>query len=71
MATNLVGCEAIWSRKLPVGVFRTELEPTVIHCDNQSCIKLFENPIFHNRSKHIDMYYHHIRDVVQRGIVSL
>jgi hypothetical protein len=41
------------------------------HCDNQSCIKLTENPVFHDRSKHIDMRYHYIRDLVQRKTVKL
>jgi len=70
MAINLARCEAIWLRKLLVALFRTELVPTVIHYDNQSYIKLFDNPMFHDRSKHIDIHYHHI-DIVQRGIVSL
>ena len=43
----------------------------MIHCDNQSCIKLSENPVFHDMSKHIDIRYHFIRDCVQRGIVQL
>jgi hypothetical protein len=43
----------------------------VVHCDNQSCIKLTENPVFHDRSKHIDMKYHYIQDLVQRKTVKL
>jgi hypothetical protein len=54
MAASLASCEAIWLRKLLAGLFGQELEPTVIHCDNQSCIKLSENPVFHDRSKHIE-----------------
>jgi hypothetical protein len=38
------GREAVWLRKLLSDLFRTELEPTVIHCDNQSCIKLTREP---------------------------
>ena len=30
-----------------------------------------ENPVFHDRSKHIDIRYHFIRDMVQRGAVRL
>ena len=44
---------------------------TVIFCDNQSCVKLSENPVFHDRSKHIDMKYHYIRDIIQKGNVKL
>ena len=43
----------------------------MIYCDNQSCIKLTENPVFHDRSKHIQIRYHFIRDCVQWGAVKL
>jgi hypothetical protein len=43
----------------------------VIHCDNQSCIKLFENTMFHDRSKHIKMIYHYVQDMVQKNILSI
>ena len=46
MAASQASCEAIWLRKLPVGLFGRELGPTIIYCDNQSCIKLSENPVF-------------------------
>ena len=48
-------CEAIWLRKLMSGLFNLELDTTVILCDNQSCIKMTENPVFHDRSKHIEI----------------
>ena len=54
-----------------VSLFGSHLDPTVIHCDNHSCIKILVNPVFHDRSKHIDIRYHHIRDFVQRKIMLL
>ena len=30
-----------------------------------------ENPVFHDRSKYIEIKYHYIRDMVQRGVVKL
>jgi hypothetical protein len=71
IAASAASREAVWLRKLLSDLFRTELEPTVIHCDNQSCIKLTENPVFHDRSKHIEMRYHYIRDMIQRRALSL
>jgi hypothetical protein len=56
--------KAEWLRKLLSDLFRTKLEPTVVHCDNQNCIKLMENPVFHDRSKHIEMRYHYIQKKV-------
>ena len=47
------------------------MDATCIHCDNQSCVKLSENPVFHDKSKHIEIKYHYIRDMVQRGAVKL
>ena len=58
-------------RKILVGLFGSHLEPTVIYCDNQSCIKLSVNPVFHDRSKHIDIWYHHIIDCVQQKVMLL
>jgi hypothetical protein len=71
MAAIQAACEAIWMRKILVGLFGSHLDPTVIHCDNQSYIKLLINPVFHDRSKHIDIRYHHLRDCVQRKIMLL
>ena len=71
MEASRASCEAIWLRKMLVGLFRQRLRPTVIYCNNQSCIKLTENPVFHDRSKHIEIRYHFIRDYVQKGAVKL
>jgi hypothetical protein len=71
MAASHASCEALWLRKMLVGLFGVQLRPTVIYCDNQSCIKLSENPVFHDWSKHIKIRYHFIRDYVQRGVVEL
>ena len=53
-------CEAIWLQKLMSGLFNLELDTTMIICDNQSCIKMIENPVFHDRSKHIEIRYFYI-----------
>ena len=47
------------------------MDATFIHCDNQSCVRLSENLVFHDKSKHIEIKYHYIRDMVQRGVVKL
>ena len=47
------------------------MEATRVYCDNQSCIKLSKNPVFHDQSKHIDIRCHFIRDCVKCGAVQL
>ena len=64
-------CEEIWLQKLMSGLFDMELDTTMILCDNQSCIKMTENPVFHDKSKHIEIQYFYIRDMVQKGAIKL
>jgi len=49
----------------------TSLPPIHLFLDNQSAIHLTENPKFHNRTKHIDVKYHFIRDYYGEGILTL
>jgi hypothetical protein len=58
-------------RKLLARLFDQELDPIVIYCDNQSCIKLSKNPMLHDRSKHVEIINHFIRDRIQKGPVML
>ena len=44
---------------------------TTIFVDNQGAMKLAENPQFHNRTKHIDIRYHFIRDSLAAGQIVL
>ena len=64
-------CEAIWLRKFLTGLFDLEMRETVILCDNQSYIKMTENHVFHDKSKNIEIRYHFIHDMVQRGALKI
>ena len=44
--------------------------PIAIGEDNQSCIRLCQNPIMHKRSKHIETNIHLIRDKTEDGTIS-
>jgi hypothetical protein len=71
IATCSASCEAIWLQRLLTCLFDLEMEATMFLCDNQICIKMKENLVFHDKSKHIEIWYHYIRDMVQRGVVKL
>ena len=62
IAASMVCCEAVWLRKLFSKLFGHVLDTTVIFCDNQSGIRLYENPVFHDRSKyiHIQAYSYYV-----------
>lgn len=54
--------EAIWLRRFIKDIGHPCAEATIIFVDNESAIKLVKNPEFHQRSKHIDIRYHYIRE---------
>ncbi|KAJ9566493.1 LOW QUALITY PROTEIN: hypothetical protein OSB04_002459 [Centaurea solstitialis] len=41
--------------------------PVISHCDNMSTTYMASNPIFHARTKHIELDYHYVREKVARG----
>ncbi|GLT38190.1 hypothetical protein SLA2020_124540 [Shorea laevis] len=43
----------------------------VVYCDSQSVVHLSKNSTFHGRSKHIDVRYHWIRDVLDSKLLEL
>ena len=43
----------------------------MIHCDNYICVQMSVNPIFNDKSKHVEIQYHFIHDMVQKVAVEL
>ena len=50
---------------------RKELPPTVLWEDNQGAIALAKNPVFHKRTKHIQIRYHFVRDAVDDKVIDV
>ena len=46
-------------------------ETVMLHVDNQGALALAKNLVQHQRSKHIDIRYHFVRDEVRNGVVNL
>jgi hypothetical protein len=52
--------------------FHTMVENKIIlHNDNLSAQQLVKNPVYHQRSKHIDIRYHYTREIYEKGIIDL
>ena len=62
--------EAIWLARL-CSEFGLPDKAPVLGCDSQSAICLAKNAMFHARTKHIDVRYHFIREVLDDGLVTL
>jgi hypothetical protein len=60
--------EAIWIRQL-FGELKQSTPPITLRCDNQSTIKLAHNPVQHQRTKHVKVTWHFIRQAIKDGDV--
>ena len=59
-------CEIIWLKSLLTELGILVHIPMPMHCDNQVAIFIANNPVFHERTKHIEIDYHYIRDNYER-----
>jgi hypothetical protein len=71
IAETHVAKEAMWLRTFVSGITRQESGPLTIMGDNQGAIALAKDNKFHSRTKHIDLRYHFIHEVVEDGKVKM
>jgi Reverse transcriptase (RNA-dependent DNA polymerase) len=70
-AMSTASCQAVWLRRILTDCQIKQEGPTTIYCDNQSAIAMAHNPVYHARTKHIDIKVHFIRDLVAKSKVKL
>ncbi|KAI0488022.1 hypothetical protein KFK09_027845 [Dendrobium nobile] len=63
--------EVLWLRCLIEELQIPQNSPTKIYCDNTSAISLAKNPIFHARTKHIEIDYHFLRQHLDSGYITI
>ena len=63
-------CKAIWITCLitDLGII---VEMPTLHCGSQSSIMLAKNQVFHAKTKHIEVKYHFIRDMLEDKLMKL
>ena len=71
IAVSMACCEAVWLSKLFSELFEHVKDTNAIFYDNYSGIHLSKNLVFHDHSKHIDIKYHFIQDMVQQRAIRL
>ncbi|CAN0860294.1 Retrovirus-related Pol polyprotein from transposon TNT 1-94 [Linum grandiflorum] len=64
------GKEMLWLKRFlqELGLKQSEY---VVFCDSQSAMDLRRNTMYHSRTKHIDVRYHWLRDVIEEQMMKL
>jgi len=62
--------ELLWMKKF-LQELGLQQERYLLYCDSHSPIHLSKNSTFHSRSKHIDVRYHWIRDVLDEKLLQI
>ena len=60
----------LWMKKF-LSDYGISQDTMVVYCDNSSAINISKNPVQHFKTKHLEIRYHFIRDLVERKILSL
>ncbi|CAM8920282.1 unnamed protein product [Rhodiola kirilowii] len=69
-AMAAVCCELVWLARLLDDMGVSVHQPIPLRCDNKAAIHIAHNPVFHERTKHIEIDCHLVRSHVNSGFVS-
>ncbi|PKU85739.1 Retrovirus-related Pol polyprotein from transposon TNT 1-94 [Dendrobium catenatum] len=70
-ALALAAIKIIWLRQLLQELDCSQRSSTPLHCDNTSAIALANNPIYHARTKHIEIDCHFIRNCIKEQTIQV
>jgi hypothetical protein len=68
---SLACSEIIWLRGLLAELDFSEIDHTPLHADNTNAIQITANPIYHERTKHIEVDRHFIREAFEARVITL
>ena len=66
-----VTAELAWISRLLTEFQVKDITPIPLKCDNMAAIYIATNPVFHERTKHIELDCHFVREKLQEGLLSL
>ncbi|KAL5771261.1 hypothetical protein ACOSP7_015415 [Xanthoceras sorbifolium] len=63
-------CEIMWIYQLLTEIGLKTSVPAKLWCDNQAALHIASNHVFHERTKHIEIDCHFVREKIQQGLIS-
>ena len=63
-------CELKWLKALLLSLGVGHTKPMQLSCDSQSTLHIAKNPVFHDRTKHIKVDCHFVREKIKSGLIN-
>ena len=64
-------CEMLWIRKLLKELGFVAKDAMKLYCDNQAAIDIANNPVQHDRTKHVEIDRHFINEKLESNVISV
>jgi hypothetical protein len=64
-------CEVLWMRILLMELGLFKCTPLMLYCDNKAAIDIANNPVQHDRTKHVEIDRHFIKEKLESGIICM
>ncbi|PRQ55087.1 putative RNA-directed DNA polymerase [Rosa chinensis] len=62
-------CEMLWIRNVLKDLGYKLRQPMDLHCDNKAAIEIAHNPVQHDRTKHVEVDRHFIKENLDRKVI--
>jgi len=64
-------CEVLWIKRLLEDLKISAPSPMRVYCDNKAAISIAHNPVLHDRTKHIEVDKHFIKEKLESGLICI
>ena len=64
-------CEIMWMKMLLEEIGAEIQKPMLLQCDNKAAISIAHNPVHHDRTKHVEVDRHFIKEKIEAGLITV